>query len=1084
MKRTTFFNALLVAILLLAMALPVFAQSGNCQGWVVDETGTLDAGKICSAMAQWAQRGIQVIVVYSNKSFTSSNLDNDWYPFIDGLAQSNVTDQVNLLGLAMTSDTSDGRHLTVSTGDNLYYNSPVASDQSKAKILAQLSAGRASGDPTVGFINALNTAFEIAYPAIPPTSSVPPTQVIVVVIPTSVPQPTQVPIDMKPVVNAVGTVFVWLLVLAALVVVGYLVFVPGMALYRKLQHLKEVRDNVSRLLSGVARLVEGETVESTKLYTLLSAYGIQQYGKLDCEVHEWIRKSKAAVAEALKLYKYLTSEDSRKQPIEKQIRAWETLYITIVGNNREVLTLTDEQMKELLDPTANITTDLDDAQIVMQLRELRRELTGGALKVTLTVVKPTDVDREGVLGYLKKAKEQLAELREAKQKAEPTIQAAKGARGKTAGSPFPVGLTTHDALTKIDDLLLQAQTDLAGKLYLSAMRKANDVLAMIKALDAVMPQVRKAQESFAAAQQAYTGGSAVPKKDDVFHVPSSVLTQAYDAVKAADYATAGIRAADVVNYITLIVQITASLVAKLAEHEKRMQRVEAIRGKGLRMTFYQKLTAEVTGDLNSAKTELVKGDFHDAEAWVKELEADSSELLKQAEALVTLRDKNTARLTELAKQVASAESHRRDVESQWKALGAYPQSNWVDVAKFDEATATLKALFDDPSDEKDLASTIARLNGMETQDFLKAEHELDIAFTRLREAESQFTAIVERLKAVQEAERSVESVLAAVQAELDTATKRRNENDPYIDETVDEKIKAAQLKVKQAQGKIASREFFVAQKLLAEARELSRIAAAESSEQARVIMDLLANLAIARKTAEASVNAAATAQSQLTPAAQKASTAGAVNNALALLKQAKVAESAASGKEDHELADAVNEAIRLYRQAKTQADQALTRVRADKSEYDGYHSRAQSAISAASQAIANARRKVGDSDAGGAGRSSLQRAESVLPGVPQYGASLDALRRVEQAAQQAEEDARNAKRQAEDHIEEVESARRRAAAEAAAVAARAAAEEYHHSSYDGSSSTYHSSPSVHHNSPSPTFHSSPSIHHGGGGIHH
>lgn len=1069
-------RALLLAVLFTTLATPAFAQ-GNCSyGWIVDETGTLDAAAICEAMKPWTDKGIQVLVYYTEKSFAN---EDAWFANLDQVEQV-IPDRVNMFAVEGRTDGI----VTVSRGDYLFYNTNLGLDARVDEVKGRLQT---ASNTTDGFVAALNYAYDVAFPApvVQPTeaprpTSVPPTPAP----PTATPVPLFTPEEARQATNAVIGLILFVGIVAGGAALAYFVgYKRVWPYYLRIRHLEEVRDRVQRLLNGVAKLVAGDDVESAFLYSLLSAYGVGQYKEMDEEVHEWIRRSKAAVDEAFRLHALLRRDQGKKLPLERVIQAWEMIYITLVGTTREILDLTDEQMRQLLNPTEEVVGDEADVQLVQQLRDLTREIASGGVKITLTVVDPRKVDSEGVLGYLKKAKAQLAELRRAKMEAEPTVAKAKEARGGSAKGPFPAGLTAVDALKEIDALLVAAETDLAGKLYLSAMRRAEDALAMIAALEKVLLEVLKASQAFARAQAAYVESGNVPSRTEVFARPVHAYTSALGAIKEAKYDQAAEDAQDVIEFVNSVTTIVAGLLAALAEHEKRTARVEAIKKVGYRLPFSAALLAEVTDDHARVKAALVEGDYAEADAFVREHEKDSLALLEKSEALVALRTKNVSDLQRLSVEAARVEKTRLGTQGSWEALRAYPATNWSDVGKyFDIATRTLAGLFDDPANEEDLASAIARLNGFDEQQFAKAEQELVSAFAQLRDAEERLKAITARFALVQQAERTAASTLAAAKADLEKAAEIRDREDRLIDATVDDKIKAARRLVSQAEARITGREFFDAQRLLTEARELSRAAAAESEAQARALNALLARFQTARGTASERVSRAQTQQAYLKPAVQKASTAGKIGRAADLLRKAKATDAETSSLEDNALAAGVESSVRLYDEAAQVADEAIRQVAADKAEYDGYFHGAEQAIRDASQAISEAGRQVGDSDSGGTGRSSLTRAQSTMPSLPAYGEPSDAFSRVRQAALAAKQHAENAEAEAKRKIAAVEAERARAAA--AAAARRAREEEARRSSYtssvtrrsSSSGSTYRSSSSssTHRSTSSPSVHRSSS----------
>ena len=148
------------------------------------------------------------------------------------------------------------------------------------------------------------------------------------------------------------------------------------------------------------------------LYQLFSAYGGEQSARLRDDVYEWLRRSQDALNVAFDLRrKFIASEVQEERSLKQQVYDWEMLYVTFVGNSERILSLTNDELRILLDPILMLDRETSDVQLIEQLNNIRRELTSDRpLKVDLMMVDPTETDAEGILGYLDRVKTKIAEL--------------------------------------------------------------------------------------------------------------------------------------------------------------------------------------------------------------------------------------------------------------------------------------------------------------------------------------------------------------------------------------------------------------------------------------------------------------------------------------------------------------------------------------------------------------------------------------------------------------------------------------------------------------------------------------------------
>lgn len=1062
----------LTALSAIVPTMTVAAQANCGNGKIVDETGLLDVNKVCDAMLPLSQKGVQVGVYVSGMEF---NTKDSWYAQLDTIEINTMKIKYNQTidnqtvldldqyGFVISVGMLSGQpEVTVDVGGILQTTTTIRNSENDIK--AVVASGFRNGTLTDAYVNALNKAYTAGYPAAVQPQTQPQSQTQTQQTNTQ----TAEPVDLAPFFRFVGRLVLFVLFAAGI----FFAFKYGMPVLSDLNYMKSLDKVTKTIVNQALAIIKGDTVEGTLMYSRMRANGLENYPEVTADVKEWIRASQKTVIAAIRNREMLLKNEAegvKNLTLKQRIQQWELIYLLLVGTSADILKLTNEELKQLLDPTYGFSPEAADKDAgVRLLQEQSRMLQGSALKITLKYTNPTSlkVKQEGILGYIKNLKLQLAKLREAKETAEPTLKDAQTKRSAAAGRPFPGSLTADRVLAKADRLLTDAQKDLKAGLYLGVLRYASDAITILNGLAAVLPNVTDAEQKLNTAVAAYKPVSAAaPSADDAFTNAREVLKRALDALVAADYQQVVDFSHEVTEAVEEVETIVPAMLKALEIHAKRMTRVDEIE-QTFTLAFKKAGMTEVASDVVGIRTALKAGNFIEAVRLVKEIESDSKALLNAAEALVSLQAKNTERLEKLSKEVARVQKYlEMTVADKWTALKVYPKPNYLDIqTNFSTATTSLKVLFDDPANADDLSSTIEKLNSMKEQKFQAAESKLDSAYSQLSEAEAKLKAVVSRLSEVQAAEKSAAETLKAVSAELKAATLRRNTDNVYIAKNVDQLIDQATVLIDGSKSAISAKEYLGAQSQLTKARELTRQAAAESEAQVNKIKALSAQLKDARDRANQTVTAARTSYGQLKQAAQKPVTAKRIQEAVDDLAEASASEKKIASLEDHELESAVRKSVELYQSVIALAEACRKLVAHDKAEYDEVYQSAKNAIESASQSIAAARSKVNHSDAGYSGKSSYDRAVNALPDMPEYGATVNLLERVASQASSAENDADQAASSATNAINAVEAERVRQRRireqrEAAEEAEKRRQESYHSSVSSYSSRSSSSTPS-------------------------
>ncbi len=408
-----------LAVFAVALAVLGTGRMGLAQGAtdcpyadiVVESTQALDRDAVCQAARPWSEDGYRVLVYLTDYRPAS---EADWFAHVDqaeaaaGLRDLSQPDSFAKDGLAFEAGTATNLSWAYSLtfGERLY-DTALDSDQVAGDLKEQMRQEIAAGDATAAFVGALGSAYERLHP--PPSALV-----------RSLP------------------IFAGLVLLAGIAVVVFIVVVvPAQRRARLREHLDLLRARTSNLLLASEQLLRGDNPRDTILYQLFKGYGGDRYPEMARQVEEWLRQSREALDDAYELRQRLTDPAVTKGlSLERQVADWETVYVTLVGVSPRILQMTEEQLHTLLDPMLVLDRPTEDAQLAQQLDAIRRELAGMPLKVGLMVVKPEELDAEGILGYVDQVKAQISRLRQARDDAPGSVDQAKEER-RQAGEDLP-----------------------------------------------------------------------------------------------------------------------------------------------------------------------------------------------------------------------------------------------------------------------------------------------------------------------------------------------------------------------------------------------------------------------------------------------------------------------------------------------------------------------------------------------------------------------------------------------------------------------------------------------------------------------
>lgn len=487
------------------------------------------------------------------------------------------------------------------------------------------------------------------------------------------------------------------------------------------------------------------------------------------------------------------------------------------------------------------------------------------------------------------------------------------------------------------------------------------------------------------------------------------LAQARQTLDAGLYLNTLATAVSVRRDLTII----HDLIAAAEDYADRLATIEAITAEGFRPAQLPVDQGEIATDIEQIKATVIAGNFLATDDWIDELDADAERAAAHAVSWKERYEFNTDSLRLMRAHLTNVQEYLQDEASPaWRALQAYPASNWKDITHdLNTERVALKAMRDERLPQID------RLNGKDVQDIPAAETALAEAGKTLLDVERRLQALVRRLDEVRSAEANLPNGLDVAQRELDTAIAFRDAEDVRISAEVDEQLAIAVEALNNARRDHATRHFMTAMRAQTQARELVAKAYAAAQEQVARINMLQRELGQISAQMEAQAQRTLALGEKLSALALTGETAVLLNKLVEQLSQARKAQANTLALEDLALAGALETAVTAFKAAQEVEQQAAQSVQADQAAYEALRSEAESAIRSATQAIGRAEAIVANPDAGGSGRAPLQRARTTLPeGHDLSRSSKDELRRIRDDARLADQYAQEAERKAEQSI--------------------------------------------------------------------
>ncbi len=178
------------------------------------------------------------------------------------------------------------------------------------------------------------------------------------------------------------------------------------------KHAQAVWLAVSNLVTASDALLGGNNKEDSELYKLWILYYGDRQPKLHPQVSSLISTAQQVYHKAFEAFERLSQQYSNgiETISDADLKLLEILYLSLRGKNA----LSTEQINALLDPVQvpdEVTPEQTDSKLLGQINQVLQGLSSDSIYNTPIDEKSSNsTDAEGVLGYIAKVKEHIAEL--------------------------------------------------------------------------------------------------------------------------------------------------------------------------------------------------------------------------------------------------------------------------------------------------------------------------------------------------------------------------------------------------------------------------------------------------------------------------------------------------------------------------------------------------------------------------------------------------------------------------------------------------------------------------------------------------
>ncbi|MEM6423683.1 MAG: hypothetical protein AAF728_00750 [Cyanobacteria bacterium P01_D01_bin.128] len=438
---------------------PAMAQSCPHATIRVESTQTVDQAALCSAAQPWAAEGYEVLIFLTDVQPAS---EDAWYNLLDsieaeaGLRDLTQTDSFNTDAIAFAATTAPVSYNVAITVGESFYDTPLdilTPDTQFERVEGAIVRGLDNNNPTQGFVSALETAWTLIDGELPATT--PPT--------TSGSE-----LDSSALNNRGGG---WrALVGGGLILVGGGAGVISYRRKRLQKQLASLQGKAANLMMICEDHLSGSQPELMIPYQRFATVGGEVYPDMTRQIKAWLITCRSALDEAFTLSG--TLQEDKSLSLEKQLEAWENLYLVLVGSRDRILNRSEAELQTLLKPSLTVAeTQIAQPELSQKLAQVSQKLAGNPIKADFKQIKPSEQDIEGILGYLEQIERVIEQLRKSPDKArEALIQLNQQRQAIAADFPgAELNLTSNQVLTEADKLLKAAEVAAAEEKFLDTL---------------------------------------------------------------------------------------------------------------------------------------------------------------------------------------------------------------------------------------------------------------------------------------------------------------------------------------------------------------------------------------------------------------------------------------------------------------------------------------------------------------------------------------------------------------------------------------------------------------------------------------
>jgi hypothetical protein len=990
-----FIGLVLLAILALARPDAVEAKPASqntttpCPGVTIlnESELTLDGQAICRAAAPYAQ-GTKPLRVFVYLTDFAPATDQDWYARLDQVQDAvfgvrhldRGEFDIDAIVFSATTAVPERWGTAIDWGEWML-STPLGRDSDLGiPIRMRMLERLATGDATAAMAGAISESWSVAFPPPPPTS------------PPAPPVPTARPLPAAPPAPAPDLSLLWRFLAiiggaATTVFAWFKGIVPAWARRKRIDALLARIDALDReivpLITRSDEFLRGDTPDQTLIYRYWHVAGGSSYPEMDKAIRARLQRSISARATAIEIWERLkdTPRSREEQGLTQLIEYYVDLFVVIAGRRPEIWRLSAEERADLFDLASVLNLPAND-ELVVQSEEIltRIRIEAGEITDLRLEDRHATMNVDGILGNVLEVKDALFKLEQANQNAPRALEAALAARAAAAeGLILPAQMDTGEVFAAVDLLLDQARNAQAKQLWLTVLKKAQEVTEVLPRLIATVKAFIEAQgvydQLMTIVEQRRTDGynldpiAAILGECDAdeAHIESLIIEGRLDSAEEQIHElTADI--ANATRMLDELVALYARSVARLDQLSREVARVESFRT-GIVDPAWQRLLG-----LHESNRDGIGEHYGQAVGILAELfddPADATDIASIIGSLLNLSVPEGQNVALAAERLDKAFARMNEAEQLFQAIVARDELITTIIETIGAGVAAARTAIDDA--------------------------------TQIVKGDDRYVAP------------EVDALIATAEGEWGIAVAIHNRS---------------------------TGEYLTAYRAYTRAREIAIQARTSAQAQIDRITGLYTEVRSTRTRAEEARAAAANALREQVDAAREQSTAARFAQLQSILDQTIAREPGAETVQDTELEAYLEALVASYGQLADAFRTVLAQVAADTATHQERVSRVAAAIRAAASSISTAADLVGDDDAGNAGSGALSKARSMVPGTPTLTMSRDTLASMQQQAEAARQYADQAANEARTAIRREEERRARIERERqAALAAQRAAEQ-------------------------------------------